>query len=166
MDFWKSMREGICEWHISDGVDRGGLDEIVNSCKDHKKLARYSASVRGYKRFLGRRKPQWFDPISRDWTSGGLTVRVNPELGLRFNGRSFLIKLYFKDKDEVLSKRRIQTILDLMQVALSPDAPKGTKMAVLAVSSGKLFEETKPIPGSPALLQGEAASFAAIYNAL
>jgi hypothetical protein len=63
---------------------------------DKKKQARYPEAVKSYKRFLGKKEIHWFNPPRAMWKYGGLTVRVNPELGLQIKGKKYAIKLYFK----------------------------------------------------------------------
>ena len=162
MDYWKSLREGIQAWHREDSQDAGVLDGLVRDCRDVKKVPRYHAAVRGYRKFLGAKRTAWFEPPVEDWTHGDLSVHVNPELGLAFKGTRHIVKLYFKDQP--LTKRRIDVVLGLMSIALAGKAPKGSKMAVLDVSSGKVFTRDASDFTSAALLKGEAASFSTMWK--
>ena len=163
-DFWRRMRGGIQEWHRTGSSDKSQLNALVELCPDLKKIGRYHAALRGYKKFLGRKRLAWFDPPSQDWTYRALTVRVNPELGLKIDGKPCLIKLYFKD--EPLSKLRVDAVIDLMNMSLLTQAPRGCTSAVLDVSSGKIFAGSATQADSEILLKGEAVAFAEMWNAV
>jgi hypothetical protein len=163
-DFWRGMRKGIRAWHETDGSDLSALDCIVDDCEDIKKLPRYAAALRGYRRFIGRRHVTWFDPPWEDWKHGSLRVRVNPELGLKIDGVPHVVKMYFKD--ERLTKLRTGAVLALMEAAVRTKAPARAKMAVLEVSSGKLYPASADTAMALPLLRGEAASFTEIWNSV
>jgi hypothetical protein len=93
-DFYKKVREGIISYHQSGGGDKKQLDGLCRNLSDERKRLHFEAIVKGYKRFLGRKEIEWFDPPSSPWTVGNLTVRVNPELGLVLKGRPTVVKLY------------------------------------------------------------------------
>lgn len=89
-------------------------------------------------------------------------MRVNPELGLEFDGKFYVIKLYLKS--EKLSKDKITQILTLLESQLREKLEKEVKVAVLDVKNGKLFiKEDDDISLLP-LLDGEARSFEAIWK--
>lgn len=163
-DYWKRLREGIAAFHEGGGGSIGQLDQIVQKTSDDKKLARYPECVAGYKKFLGKKKCAWSAPPTGDWGPAGIGIRVNPELGLNLNGTAHVIKLYFKA--EPLSKRRVQTILILMQLALAGKVAKGTSFGVLDVPRAKLYADPSPDPSLIPLLTGEATSFLTIWNSV
>ena len=161
-DFYKLLRERIIEMH-TEGQPKSVLDTLTAALADKKKQTAYPEIVKGYKTFLGKKKIMWFPPPKDDWTHGGLSVSVNPEVGLEINGTRYAIKLYFKaDK---LSKLRADIITHLMQLVLA-SGKKPSVFAVLDVRRPKLFAAPSPTTGLTALLQGEAASFAAIYSTI
>lgn len=82
MDFWRQLREGIKNFHRARSRHKSELDDIVDSLQNPRKVARYTAAIRGYKKFLGHKNIRWFDPATDDWTYEDLSVKVNPELGL------------------------------------------------------------------------------------
>lgn len=49
----------------------------------------------------------------KHWIVSELDVRINPELGLEFDSKKYLIKLYFKN--DKLSKEKITQVLTLME---------------------------------------------------
>ena len=163
-DFWRALREAIVALHNSRSLNKRQLDRAASGLTDKNKQLRYPDSIRGYKRFLGRKRISWFAPPTGRWGPPGLTIRVNPELGLYINGVPHLIKLYFKG--EPLSRRRVAIVLLLLRVALHPQVRNGTTYAILDVPRGKLFGDPSPDSSLIPLLQGEASAFLTIWNSL
>ena len=157
-DFWKPLREGIQNYH-----SRGKKLEIVlTGLTDPKKINRYPAAVKGYKKFIGKKSPTWFKPPSVTWSYGDLNVRINPELGLDFNGTRFISKLYFKD--ERPTQQRLRVVFELMRIALPLDG--SMVPAVIDVGNSKLIAaKTLGADLSP-LLQAQALAFAHMWKAL
>lgn len=164
-DFWKQLREGIQNFHRAGGKDKTALNDILDTAKKNpKKIGRYSAAIKGYKKFLGQKNVRWFDPPSGDWSYDRLSVKVNPELGLKIDGTRYLVKLYFKD--EAPTKNRLEIVSEMMKTVLAEKAQEGTKMAVLDVSNSKLHTQTVPVPQLTVLLEGEAAAFLRMWQAI
>ncbi len=161
-DFWKRLREFIVQMH-ADGRPKSAFDGFLKSLTDKKKQTAYPEAVNGYKKFLGRKKPTWFHPPKDVWTQGNLSVSLNPELGLDFEGTRHAIKLYFKMGQ--LSKKRADIITHLMHLVLKADT-KDASFGVLDVRRSKLFAPPTASENLTALVQGEAVSFATIYDVL
>ncbi len=161
-DFWKRLRDAIVDFHASGSEDRALLDGVLARLADKKKLGRYQEGLRGYKRFLGRKRLAWFAPPRGEWTAGGTTVSVNPELGLSIDGQKHLLKLYFKNVP--LAKLRVDAARLLLWDALGRSSR--VRYAVLDVARGKLFAEPAPDAALLPLLQGEAAAFAQMFAQL
>lgn len=93
-----------------------------------------------------------------------MDVRINPELGLEYDGKFILAKLYLKS--DKLSKDKISQILTLMESQLRKEVDEEVRMAVLDVKNAKLFvKEDEDISLLP-LLDGEARSFEAIWKGI
>ena len=160
LDFWKAAREHISEFH-RDTIDLGVLGEPVHS----RKKQRYDAAFAGYKKFLRRvGNPSYFAPPSERWTSSGLVVRVNPEVGLLVNNKRHAIKLYFKDEEP--TKHRLHAVLELMRISLKKGRFEDMIVAVLDVAKSKLITADRKDPGFAILLAAEAQAFMAIWNSL
>ncbi len=158
-DFYKSFRDGLISYH-KYGQSKPALDQLVANQSDVKKQTTYPELLKGYKKFLGRKSLRWFAPPHKDWTLSGLTISINPELGLDINGTRHAIKLYFKA--EKLTKLRMDAVTQLMHNVLY-DCPTSTKFSILDVRNGKLLSCPVPQPSLMPLLEGEALSFAAMY---
>ena len=157
-DFWRPLREGLQNHHQG----KAKLEDVIPGLKDPKKLKRYPDAIKAYQKFVGKKHLAWFKPPSAPWTYGGLTVRVNPELGLQFDGKKHVVKLYFKE--EKPTKQRLNVVLAMMRAAL--DLEEGTVPAVLDVSSCRLITP-KPIEQDLLpMLQAQAISFVHMWNAV
>lgn len=162
-DFWRRLRLNIVEHHSTGQPNRDSLDETLENLADPKKRRNYEAAIRSYKSFLGRKRIQWFQPNSTRWSAGGLTVRINPELGLVINGARHHIKLYFKA--DPISKSKADMILLLMEQNLI-NKQTNDHFCLLDVQRGKMFSSTSPDASVMPLLVGEATAFAAIWDHL
>lgn len=92
-DFWKPLREAVVDFHRAGGQDKHRLDSVLVGLTDPKKRNRYPDAISGYKKFLGRKTFEWFNPPKTLWSAGGLDVRINPELGLIISGERHVILL-------------------------------------------------------------------------
>ena len=168
-DFWKPLREGIVQFHKTGSENekkkkKKELDRILETVADSKKAARYAECVAGYKKFLGKKKHVWLAPSKAPWIGAGLTVRVNPEVGLELDGVRHILKLHFKaDK---LTKIRTSCVLLLMAQALGPMVAPGTQFGVVDVPRGKLYAAEQPDDSLLPLLIGESAAFASMWDQL
>lgn len=165
MDFYKTIRGAIIQLHKKKHK-KEFLDSILKNLKNSQKK-RYSAIIKGYKKFLGRKDFEWITPPRKDWEIENITITVNPEIGLeekKKDGTSnfYIVKLYFKE--EPLRKAQAAQILTLMEMQLRSEVKyPEVKFAILDVCRNnfhvKKDHELKELP----LLQGEAHSFATIW---
>jgi len=160
IDFYKPLRDEILRMH-ANGEPKKALDAFLGIAYA-KKRVQYAAVIAGYQKYLGKKVVTWFDPPSDVWTARGITVSVNPELGLQIGGVPYVIKLYFKG--DKLAKNRMEIINHLMASTLG-DPKKPRTFGVLDMRNAKLHTAATD-PGLAALLQGEAASFAAMLGAV
>lgn len=163
-DFWKCLREAIQRFHINGSKDISIIENTVLPLIDRKKLGCYPTAIQGYKRFLGRKKIEWFVPNRDTWKFRELQVRVNPDLGLIFDGTRYLVKLHFKDSP--LDAHKLKLVFALMRTCLSPEELRNTKMAVIEVPKGKLYIEGKIDPTVGIVLEAQAISFIHLWNSI
>ncbi|MBL9160978.1 MAG: hypothetical protein JNJ70_26090 [Verrucomicrobiales bacterium] len=162
-DFWRRLRSAIVDYHKSGSTDKTVLGGALDGVTHKPKESAYPAAIKGYQKFLGRKAISWYQPPTKAWTSGDLTIRVNPELGLVINGEHHLVKLYFKA--DAMTKTKADVIILLMREAI-PNLRPGTKFALLDVQRAKLFAHDSPSQDLLPLLQGEAANFATIWASI
>ncbi len=111
-DFYAPLRERIQLIHKKN-MNKNELDGLIATLTDEKKKSNYPEVINGYKKFLGRKKVTWFKPPFKRWKVGEITIRINPEIGLEYNGNFYVIKLHFgTDK---LHKAHIDHILTLLE---------------------------------------------------
>lgn len=162
-DFYRPLRDAIVELHRS-GSSPDVLSNALSRLSDAKKRTNYPKAIDGHARWMRRMTPTWLAcPTTRRWAAEGLSVRVNPELGLLIGGAPHLVKLHFKA--EKLTKRQMDAILRMVEVTFADD-PKGWTPSVLDVRRGKLITPTVDVPGIDAVLRSEAATFASLWRSL
>lgn len=163
-DYWKPFRDELIELCARERFDTGRLTEFASSHPDTKKVGRYSAAAKGFKQFLGRRDVRWFKPPRGRWDPPGLLVRINPELGIFYRGRPWVLKVHFRD--EPISRSRVELMAFLMRHQLRTNSPEGAAFGVLEVSRSKLHQPRLEHGDLMPLLLGEAASFVMMWNGL
>jgi len=137
------------------------LLKIMDEVDDPKKRGKYPALIEKYIRFLGRKKAIWFNPPKGNWEHEDLKVRLNPELGLKFDGRHHVIKVHFSNTE--IKKNEADIILTLMQ-ELAPISPDNTVFCLLDLKKGKLFTSDKIKGDLSPMIIGEALSFISIWK--
>lgn len=135
-DFYKALREGLVALHKKGGA-KSDLASLAKGLADPKKAANYPPMITGYRRWWGTKVVEWFPPPTETYTSSGIDVAVNPEIGLRINGQAHVIKLYLKT--DALTKTKADLIVTLMHHVLGPSQSAETQFSVLDVRNSKLF---------------------------
>jgi hypothetical protein len=163
-DWWKGLREAIPANHRNAGT-KGDLSQFASSVT-LRKVRSYTACALAYTDWWGDRNIRWTGGRPTPWMSGDVQVAVNPELFVAVDGIRHVIKLYFSATK--LPVDRANTILRLLEVSYrSGESPSGRPIvAVLDLSQGRLLTPDAPLNYLDPVLAGEAASFAAIWNAV
>ena len=162
-DYYKEVREFLQELHQGK-VSPDDFADVLTKLKNASKIKHFGDVFAGHKKFIGRRKLDYFQPLYCKWNHSDLSVRVNPELGLVVDSVPHLVKLYFKS--DPLSKQKTDVITHMMGVSLRAIAPKGSVMAVLDLRRGKLHTRTVLIDGLEVLLASEATAFLQLWEGL
>lgn len=160
-DFYKALREGIIEIHQNAGK-KTDLQTILSAITDKKKTNHYSSAVDGYKKFWGNKDIEWFEPPHKHWTLGEIDVRINPELGLEYNGKFYVIKMYLKSQK--LTRDKITQILCLLEDQLRKKSEPEIVFALLDVRNNKIFLNSEKDKSLMPLLKGEASNFEIIWQ--
>lgn len=169
MDFYKPIREAIIKLHKKK-QPKETLDNVLAELTDEKKKNCYPEIIAGYKKFLGRKNFDWIKPPKKEWTIGNITITVNPEIGVEEkkkdgNSHFYIIKLYFKD--DPLKKAQADQILTLMEMQLRNKVKEPeVKFAILDIRRSKLHVKKDNSLTELPLLQGEAHSFATMWDNL
>lgn len=159
-DFYRPLRKSIVAVH-QEGRELSDLEDLLPTLTDARKQSNYPPLIAAYQKALSM-DWTWFEPPRSEWSHAGLSVTVNPELGLVIKGIPHIIKLYFKQAP--LVPQRNNAILELLSEAFGKrDA--AAKMAVLDVRNGKLLTpRTRTRRGTDLFLQSEAAAFVEIWR--
>jgi hypothetical protein len=159
-DFWRKLRQGIISMH-QRAATPSTLSKVLDGLQDPRKLRLYPTCIAGYQRWMAKRMFTWTGTSNAFWQYQGLTVNVNPELGIRIKEQEHRVKLYFKE--EPLTKSRVQTMLHLLRLVAPANIPI---MGILDVPRGRFYPLDEPAAGIDALLKGEAQSFTSLWYAL
>lgn len=159
-DFWKHLRNRIIEYHNSSIAEKDYLDGALSEVIDKNRLNNYPKAIEQYKSFIGNKQVTWFEPPRTEWQANDLIVKINPELGLEWDGKKRIIKLYFKK--ETLSKSKADLITSLLFNSLSENA-KNTEFCILDVQGKKLYTHSINSVDLAPLLIAEGIGFASIW---
>ncbi|HML54686.1 MAG TPA: hypothetical protein PKC79_11375 [Solidesulfovibrio magneticus] len=162
IDYYKNMRDAIVQLSRGD-FGENSLDDIITNTSP-KKRENYTVIKNGFSKWRGKKELVWFDPPSRLYENSGISVSVNPELGLIINGTSHLVKLYFKPEE--LTKNRVDIITYLMTTCLKEYTPPNTTMSILDLRQSKLITEPTPSDILATLINAELAYIATIWDSL
>ena len=135
-DFYKIIREALEDTH-QNARNKTYLRQLLGTLRDPKKRVNYPQIVEGYCKWWGRKAFVWFDPPNSMFSNAGVDVSINPELGLEFGSKQYVVKLYFKG--EKLTKNRINLVNQLMEHCLRPSVSPDVTMAILDIRASKLF---------------------------
>ncbi len=130
----------------------------------------YPEIITGYKKFLGNKSVKWLKPHKKDWKIGNISISVNPEIGLEEKKKDgstnfYIIKLYFKE--ERMQKSHVDQILTLMEMQLREKVKEPeVKFALLDIRKNKLYVKNDNNIDERPLLEGEAMSFATMWEKL
>ncbi|MBY0588715.1 hypothetical protein K2X85_16200 [bacterium] len=164
-DMYKQFRDAVVRMH-KQRRDKSYLDEVVARQTESSRVKHYPTLASGYKKFLGRKDVEWFDPPSGVWIFEDLRIKITPELGLVINGRPTVIKLYLNDS-QTLIKRRAEIIIHLMKLGIPTLAEDDEVDAcVLDVRKGQLFMAGKSDREQSILLRAQARNFVSMYREL
>jgi hypothetical protein len=163
-DYYKGMREAIVEFHSNGSQDPSILDKAVADHASSHKGSKCPDRLMTYRKFLGRKTVEWFGPPKGEWRFEELVVRMNPELGLTWGGKSTVIKLYWKEAK--LTKRQVEMILYMMHTVLGPLGPENAQMAILDIPAANLICAPVPTLNLMPLLRAEARALIELWRGL
>ena len=158
-DFWRPLRRAMVQAHRTGDIS--ALDGLMPTVTDKKKLSNYPARIRAHRNWWERNDYEWLTPPRGEWEHAGVSIRVNPELGLQDDAERIATKLYFKQ--ERPSKLRVDVILHLLETTVMPSG-EGGGVAIPDVPRGNLLRPTVSKPGMEAALRGEAGYIAAAWD--
>ncbi len=159
-DFYKALREGLITLHKAGGT-KADLANLMKGLVDPKKASNYPPMVAGYKKWWGSKTLEWITPPTETYTSAGIDVAINPELGLKINGQVHVVKLYLKT--ESLTKTKADLIVSLMSHVLAASQPPGTQFSVLDVRNSKIFTYSSAGKNFKPMVDAELSYIASLW---
>jgi hypothetical protein len=160
-DFYRPLRQYLIEYHKNELYDE---EKRISSqlTTDRKKFSHYDRLLNGYWKYLGKKRPKWFDPPKSKIDINGVEIIINPELGLIFGKEKYVIKLYLKTEE--ISKQKIDIALGMMEYNLKALLKEDQILAILDVRNSKLYKKTIDIPDLAAAVEAECAYIASIWE--
>jgi hypothetical protein len=158
-DYYKFLREAI-EETFEEGWSSKSLKSLLSELPDSRKAEAFEECRKGLTKWVGNKQIICLPRKRVTWSSGSLTVRINPELRLSIAEQPHAIKLYFKG--EKISKQRVDVALHLLEAK----AVKGDTPGILDLRRGKFYVPTVAKAGMSALLKAEAAAFTSLWEEL
>lgn len=134
-DFYWSLRGTIVDVHQHSRDPREAFDLLMLHTGDERAMRIFPQLIAGHAKFLAaHHELRWFKPMTAALPAGpGLSIAINPELGLVVDGVRHHIKLYLRS--EPLGQKRVDFTIALMSLL---DVPEGDKFAVLDLRNATL----------------------------
>ncbi len=157
-DYWLPFREKL-KLILRQKKGKESLDDLLKKVSSDKK-DNYRKIINGFKKFWGRKDFEWVNIPRKTWIISDLRVVLNPEIGIAYRDKIYVIKL-FLNINEVLDKKHADQILTLLEKELRIKVGEGDEVVfgVLDVKKGKLFKKEDHDLSLYSLLKGEAMSF-------
>jgi hypothetical protein len=157
-DWWKQLREFLPRNHRESGTPEDIL-EFASSVHP-RKIASYNDRAATYASWWGGSEVSWSGGSSRIQRFPPVEINVNPELFLRVDGAKLVMKLYFSGRERLSDDRAA------LMVRLLARAYSGQRVAVLDLSTGRLYEPHPDDADMDPVIVGEAAALAAMWDAV
>lgn len=162
-DYWKDFKDEIKKQLKRQGA-KEDLWELVENVREEMR-ENYNQMISGYLKFWKPTRMQWLNPVKKMIHIGGVKMILNPEIGVKWQGKDYMIKLYLK-ANENLDKRHADIILAMMESELRDKVGKNVEFAMLDVKRGKLFTYVNDDPRLLILLKSEGREFAEMWKEL
>ena len=162
-DYWKDFKDEVKRLLKRKGK-KEDLWELVENVREEQR-ENYNQMISGYLRFWKPTRMEWVNPVKKMANIGGVKMILNPEIGVKWQGKEYMIKLYLK-ANESLDKRHADIILALMESELREKVGDSVEFAILDVKRGKLFLHVDNDPRLLILLKMEGMEFAEMWKEL
>lgn len=162
-DYWKDFKDEVKKQLKRKG-NKEDLWELVENVLEEMR-ENYNQMIAGYLRFWKPTRMEWINPVKKMVHFGGVKMILNPELGVKWQGKEYMIKLYLK-ANENLDKRHADIILAMMESELRDKVDENVEFAMLDVRRGKLFTYVNNDPRLLILLKSEGREFAEMWKEL
>lgn len=160
-DYWKDFKDEVKKLLIRHGK-KEDLMELVESVREDAR-ENYNKMIFGFLRFWKPTRMRWLKPVRRLANIGGVKMNINPEIGVVWQDKSLMVKLFLKANED-LDKRHADIILALMESELRERVGDDVQFAILDVRRGKLFPYVNDDPRLLILLKTEGRHFAEMWK--
>lgn len=160
-DYWKDFKEEV-KIQLKRKGDKEDMWELVEKVREDMR-ENYNQMISGYLKFWKPTRMEWITPVKKMVHIGGVKMILNPEIGVKWQGKEYMIKLYMK-ANENLDKRHADIILALMNSELREKVGENVELAILDVRRGKLFSCVNTDSKLLVLLKAEARAFADMWR--
>lgn len=151
-DLYAPLRDAIKAY---DGSARRlrAIEESTQTMRSRGRRA-VEAAAQAFIGWLGERDRRPFRGMIREISIGELTIRANPEIGMEWSGRRYLLKLFFPEPEPTPQLR--QTITYLMSLAFDDEIQQGYFPRLLHIRSGAVYQPSRDPARFDRALQYEA----------
>ena len=160
-DYWKDFKDEVKKQLIRHGK-KEDLMELVESVREDAR-ENYNKMIKGFLKFWKPTRMTWLKPVRRLAHIGGVKMNINPEIGVVWQDKSLMVKLFLKANED-LDKRHADIILALMESELRERVGGDVQFAILDVKRGKLFSYVNDDPRLLILLKTEGRHFAEMWK--
>jgi hypothetical protein len=159
-DFYKRVRDAIKKLHRNGG-DLRELSEVPDRVSEARQ-GHSRAVANGFIAWAQAHDPEYFVPPKGTWRHRDVKVTVNPELGVVINGRPHILKLNYTAMPTHAEEAPVMA--HLMHRTLGRRAPKGCRMGVLDVRTGRMVTTGRPKVAMDSVVEGCAAEVSALWD--
>ena len=160
-DYWKDFKEEVKKQLKRKG-DKEDMWELVENVREEMR-ENFIQMINGFLKFWKPTRMEWLNPVKKMVHIGGVKMILNPEIGIKWQGKEYMIKLYMK-ANENLDKRHADIILALLESELREKVGENVEFAILDVRRGRLYNCVNKDPKLLILLKTEAHSFAEMWR--
>lgn len=93
-DYWKDFKDEVIKQMKRRG-EKEDLWELVENVREDMR-DNYNQMISGYVKFWKPTRMEWLNPVKKMVHLGGVKMILNPEIGVKWHGKNFMIKLYMK----------------------------------------------------------------------
>lgn len=162
-DYWRDFKDEVKKQLKRQG-NKDDLKELVEKVREDVR-ENYNVMINGFLKFWKPTRMTWIRPVSRVASIGGVKLIVNPEIGIQWQNKEYMIKLFLK-ANENLDKRHADIILAMMEKELRDRVGENVEFAILDVRRGKLFTYINADARLLILLKSEARELADMWKEL
>lgn len=135
-DYYLQLRTRLISL-LRKNIPLNELENIIGNISE-RKTGNYTTLIENIQSFLNGKRYKWVEPIKNEIDYSGLTIKVNPEIGLELDGTMYYIKMYFKQKE--ISIQKVSILEKMMQDACKTETVN-VKLAIWDIRRCKIYSK-------------------------